>query len=54
MHQVINEQLHQYSLYQKHSLFIISFFASYNIISLLNHTPFILSIFQHTIHIKYN
>ena len=34
MHQVINEELYQ------HSLFIISFFVSYNnIISLLNHTP---------------
>ena len=38
MHQVINEQLDQHSLYQKHLLFIISFFASYNI-SLLNRTP---------------
>ena len=53
MHQVINEQLDQHSLYQKHLLFIISFFASYNI-SFLNRTPFILSIFQHTIDIKYN
>ena len=51
MHQVIFEQLYQHSLYQKHSLIIASFFVSYdNIISLLNHTPFFLSIFQHTIH----
>ena len=50
MHQVIYEQLYQHSQYRKHSLIITSFFVSYdNIISLLNHTPF-LSIFQHTVH----
>ena len=51
MHQVIYEQLYQHSLYWKHLLIITSFFVSYNdIISLLNHTHFLKSILQHTIH----
>ena len=45
MHQVICEQLYQHSLYWKHSLIITLFFVSWNNIkSLLNHTPFFLSI----------